>query len=290
MTYDNIREQARAAVTELLKKSHMKSGDIFIIGCSSSEIKGAGIGTDSDIDVAKAVYEGVKPLLDDRGISLAAQCCEHLNRAVIIERKALLPGQDIVNVVPQMHAGGSFAMTVYENAQDPVAVESVKADGGMDIGDTLIGMHLRPVAVPVRIAQKKSCSFYPLFDDPLGVCMPANHPLAEKEEVDISDLNDCEFIMPLPGWDDLYDIVYQTEPFSPTISHYVASDRGAVAMVASNLGISILPELQAKCLPHNTTWRKFSANCSRTLGYCITSMAHASPALRKFIAIINEKE
>ena len=136
----------------------------------------------------------------------------------------------------------------------------------------------------------KSCSFYPLFDDPLGVCMPANHPLAEKEEVDISDLNDCEFIMPLPGWDDLYDIVYQTEPFSPTISHYVASDRGAVAMVASNLGISILPELQAKCLPHNTTWRKFSANCSRTLGYCITSMAHASPALRKFIAIINEKE
>ena len=154
MTYDNIREQARAAVTELLKKSHMKSGDIFIIGCSSSEIKGAGIGTDSDIDVAKAVYEGVKPLLDDRGISLAAQCCEHLNRAVIIERKALLPGQDIVNVVPQMHAGGSFAMTVYENAQDPVAVESVKADGGMDIGDTLIGMHLRPVAVPVRIAQK----------------------------------------------------------------------------------------------------------------------------------------
>lgn len=136
----------------------------------------------------------------------------------------------------------------------------------------------------------KGCSFYPLFDDPLGVCMHQEHPLAEKDEVAISDLNACEFIMPLPGWDDLYDIVYKTEPFSPAISHYVASDRGAVAMVASNLGVSILPKLQAQCLPRNTTWRKFSANCARTLGYCITSMSHASPALRKFIAIINEKE
>lgn len=155
MTYEEIREQAKNAITELLEKSHLEKGDIFIIGCSSSEIKGESIGKGSDIDAAKAVYEGIKPILDEKGIFLAAQCCEHLNRAVIMEKDALLPGQDIVNVVPQLHAGGSFAMTVYENAKNPVAVETVRAAGGMDIGDTLIGMHLKPVAVPVRIATKE---------------------------------------------------------------------------------------------------------------------------------------
>ena len=155
MTYDEIKQQAKEAITELLEKSHLEKGDIFIIGCSSSEIKGETIGKGSDIDAAKAVYDGIKPILDEKGIYLAAQCCEHLNRAVIIEREALLPGQDIVNVVPQLHAGGSFAVTVYGNAKDPVAVENIRAAGGMDIGDTLIGMHLKPVAVPVRIATKK---------------------------------------------------------------------------------------------------------------------------------------
>ncbi len=155
MTYDEIREQAKAAVTELIEHTHLKEGDIFIVGCSSSEIKGANIGKGSDIDAAKAVYDGIYPVLKERGIYLAAQCCEHLNRAVIVERAALLPGQEIVNVVPQLHAGGSFAMTVYQNADDPVALEEIKADAGMDIGDTLIGMHLRKVAVPVRISVKK---------------------------------------------------------------------------------------------------------------------------------------
>lgn len=155
MTYEEIKNQAAEAMKELLEKSHMEKGDIFVIGCSSSEIKGESIGKGSDLDAAKAVYEGVKPLLDEKGIYLAAQCCEHLNRAIIMEKEALLPGQDIVNVVPKLHAGGSFAMTVYENAVSPVAVESVKAAGGMDIGDTLIGMHLKPVAVPVRIGIKE---------------------------------------------------------------------------------------------------------------------------------------
>ena len=86
---------------------------------------------------------------------MAAQCCEHLNRAVIVEKAALLPGIEIANVVPQLHAGGSFAMTVYQNAEHPVAVEEIKADAGMDIGDTLIGMQLKRVAVPVRISVKK---------------------------------------------------------------------------------------------------------------------------------------
>ena len=155
MTYEEIRTQAAQAVTELLAAAKLKRGDIFLIGCSSSEIKGARIGKGSDIDAAKAVYDGVMPILKEKGIYLAAQCCEHLNRAVIVEKEALLPGTEIVNVVPQMHAGGSFAVTVYENAEHPVAVEEIKAVAGMDIGDTLIGMHLKKVAVPVRISLKE---------------------------------------------------------------------------------------------------------------------------------------
>lgn len=119
MTYEEIREQAAHAVTELLAVAKLNKGDIFVIGCSSSEIKGAHIGKGSDIDAAKAVYEGVMPILREKGIFLAAQCCEHLNRAVIVEKAALLPGIEIANVVPQLHAGGSFAMTVYQNAEHP---------------------------------------------------------------------------------------------------------------------------------------------------------------------------
>lgn len=155
MTYEEIKNQAAQAVTELLEAAKLSEGDIFVIGCSSSEIKGARIGKGSDVDAAKAVYEGVYPVLESKGIYLAAQCCEHLNRAVIVEKDALLPGTEICNVVPQLHAGGSFAMTVYENAKHPVAVEEIKADAGMDIGDTLIGMQLKKVAVPVRISVKK---------------------------------------------------------------------------------------------------------------------------------------
>lgn len=155
MTYELIKQQAHDAVTELLEVAHLQKGDIFVIGCSSSEIKGARIGKDSDVDAAKAVYDGIYPVLKERGIFLAAQCCEHLNRAVIVEKDALLPGTEIANVVPVMHAGGSFAMTVYKNAEHPVAVEEIKADAGMDIGDTLIGMQLRKVAVPVRISVKQ---------------------------------------------------------------------------------------------------------------------------------------
>ena len=95
----------------------LKQGDILVIGCSSSEVVGLRIGKGSDINAAAAVYEGVTSVLKPKGIYLAAQCCEHLNRAVIVEKEALLPGTEIVNVVPQPHAGGSFAMTVYEHAE-----------------------------------------------------------------------------------------------------------------------------------------------------------------------------
>ncbi len=153
--YEEIKSQAHDACEELINTAHLSTGDILVVGCSSSEIKGEHIGKGSDIDAAKAVYEGIMPLLKMRGIFLAAQCCEHLNRAIIIEKKALLPGTEIINAVPQLHAGGSFAVTCYENFEEPVAVEHIKADAGLDIGDTLIGMHLKDVAVPVRLNVKE---------------------------------------------------------------------------------------------------------------------------------------
>jgi len=155
MTYEQIKEEASQAVCELLEHAVLQRGDVFIVGCSSSEIKGSRIGKGSDIDAAQAVYDGIYPILKEKGIYLAAQCCEHLNRAVIVEKAALLPGAEIVNVVPQLHAGGSFAMTVYNHCEEPVAVEEIQAHAGMDIGDTLIGMHLKKVAVPVRISVKQ---------------------------------------------------------------------------------------------------------------------------------------
>ena len=154
-TYEDIKEQARTAAAELVETAKLKKGDIFVIGCSSSEVVGLRIGKGSDINAAEAVYEGVMSVLEPKGIFLAAQCCEHLNRAVIVEKDALLPGTEIVNVVPQPHAGGSFAVTVYKNAKCPVAVEEIKADAGMDIGGTLIGMQLKKVAVPVRLSIKQ---------------------------------------------------------------------------------------------------------------------------------------
>lgn len=154
-TYEEIKEQAGAAASELIEAAKLKKGDILVVGCSSSEVVGLRIGKGSDINAAEAVYEGIMSVLKPEGIFLAAQCCEHLNRAVIVEKAALLPGTEIVNVVPQPHAGGSFAVTVYKNARCPVAVEEIKADAGMDIGGTLIGMHLKKVAVPVRLSVKK---------------------------------------------------------------------------------------------------------------------------------------
>ena len=154
-TYEDIKEQARTAAADLVETEKLKKGDIFVIGCSSSEVVGLRIGKGSDINAAEAVYEGVMSVLEPKGIFLAAQCCEHLNRAVIVEKDALLPGTEIVNVVPQPHAGGSFAVTVYKNAKCPVAVEEIKADAGMDIGGTLIGMQLKKVAVPVRLSIKQ---------------------------------------------------------------------------------------------------------------------------------------
>ncbi len=150
--YEEITAQARQAVTELLDQAGLKPGQLLVIGCSSSEMVGRRIGKGSSMEAAKAAFSGIYPVLQERGIRLAVQCCEHLNRALIVEREtAERFGFEIVNVVPQPHAGGSFAVTAYAAFTEPVAVETVVADAGLDIGGTLIGMHLRRVAVPVRL-------------------------------------------------------------------------------------------------------------------------------------------
>lgn len=151
--FDEIYEQARTAVIELLEQAKLQPGQIFVIGCSSSEIVGERIGKGSSMEAAQAVFRAVYPELKSRGIYLAAQCCEHLNRALILEQEAAERyGLEPVNVRPWAHAGGSFATTVFESLEQPVAVEHIKAHAGMDIGSTLIGMHLRDVAVPVRLS------------------------------------------------------------------------------------------------------------------------------------------
>ena len=149
--YEEITAQARTIITELLDQADLKPGSLFVVGCSSSEMVGKRIGKGSSMDAAQAAFRGIYPILQERGIHLAVQCCEHLNRALIMERAvAESKGYEIVNVMPQPHAGGSFAVTAWNTLEDPVAVENIRADAGMDIGGTLIGMHLRAVAVPVR--------------------------------------------------------------------------------------------------------------------------------------------
>lgn len=151
-----IGEEAYRAAKELLEAAKPRENEILVVGCSTSEVGGAGIGTFSSPELAEAVFGGIYQATQEAGIYLAAQCCEHLNRAIILEQEAAERyGYEAVNVVPQPKAGGSFATAAYKAFEHPVAVEHIRAHAGMDIGDTLIGMHLRDVAVPVRIRTKE---------------------------------------------------------------------------------------------------------------------------------------
>lgn len=147
-----IRAQVRRAAAELLEEAALKPGQILVVGCSSSEIASHKIGSYSSEEIGETVFGALMEELEPRGIYLAAQCCEHLNRALIIEEEAAEKyGLEMVNVMPQLKAGGSFATAAYAGMKSPVAVERIQAHAGMDIGDTFIGMHLRAVAVPVRV-------------------------------------------------------------------------------------------------------------------------------------------
>lgn len=152
----DIEKQISKAVEEFIDAAGMKKGQILVVGCSSSEVCGDKIGSNSNYDVAEVLFNSIYSITKKKGIFLATQCCEHLNRAIITERQvADKLNIEEVNVIPMPKAGGSFSTAAYKYFDDAVAVEAIKADAGMDIGDTLIGMHLKEVAVPVRISIKK---------------------------------------------------------------------------------------------------------------------------------------
>ena len=146
----NLAESARNAALELCTAAALKAGQIVVVGCSTSEIGGRRIGTGSNSEIGSIVFNALNDVFAARGVFIAAQCCEHLNRALIIERAAAA-GLTIVNAIPAHDAGGAFAAAAYEGFSDPAAVEEILADAGLDIGATLIGMHLKRVAVPVRL-------------------------------------------------------------------------------------------------------------------------------------------
>ena len=151
---NSIYEQTKAAICELCETAKLKEGNIVVVGCSTSEVVGSVIGTNSNYDVAGEIFNALYDYTKENGFYLAVQCCEHLNRAIITERKAV-PFADCVNVVPQPKAGGSLATQAYKAFADPVALEDIKADAGLDIGLTMIGMHLKKVAVPLRLKNHK---------------------------------------------------------------------------------------------------------------------------------------
>jgi len=149
----DIKEAVRNTALELYEKAGLKPGQTVVVGCSSSEINGHHIGTGSSVETGAAVFDELYRVFSERNVNMAAQCCEHLNRAIIVERK-IAAGFNIVNVVPTPEAGGAFASAAYESFAYPVALDSFKADAGLDIGGTLIGMHLKHVAVPLRLETK----------------------------------------------------------------------------------------------------------------------------------------
>jgi len=155
---EGLRQQARKAIEEFLELFPMPEGSLFVLGGSTSEVLGEKVGTRPSLEAAEAILEGLLPPLLDRGILVAVQGCEHLNRALVVEREALRAyGLEEVTVFPHPKAGGALATAAFLRFRDPVMVESLKAQahGGMDIGGVLIGMHLRPVAVPLRLSVRK---------------------------------------------------------------------------------------------------------------------------------------
>ncbi len=150
-----VREQLQISLSDFQEQASLQSGQIFVVGCSTSEVLGERIGTSGTMEVAEAIFSELKQFQEQTGIELAFQCCEHLNRALVVEKELAMKYQfEIVTVTPVRSAGGALATYAYHNLKDPVVIEFIKADAGMDIGDTFIGMHLKHVAVPVRTSVK----------------------------------------------------------------------------------------------------------------------------------------
>ena len=184
----SIKHQCEKAVSELMEKANLKNGNILVVGCSTSEVIGSKIGTNSDPDVAKEIFDGIYYTAKEKGVFVAFQCCEHLNRAIVISKSALKDTDEIVNVIPQKKAGGSLATIAYSQIEDPVVVENIKAAAGIDIGGTLIGMHLKKVeeigGVKVKATRDYSISKRILStgeEEPLDIA-PTNTMYFELED------------------------------------------------------------------------------------------------------------
>ncbi|WP_432775430.1 TIGR01440 family protein [Brevibacillus gelatini] len=155
MNLSAIEQEVRQLVEEVAGLANLKAGQVMVIGCSTSEVLGKHIGKAGSRDVAAAIYRGIRTVQEQRGFAVAFQCCEHLNRALVLEREVMERYRlEEVSVVPVPTAGGSMAAHAFTQLADPVVVEQIRAHAGIDIGDTLIGMHLKQVAVPVRPAQR----------------------------------------------------------------------------------------------------------------------------------------
>ncbi len=147
------RKQTESILSEFQQQAQLGKKDTFVIGCSTSEVGGGKIGTSGTFAAAEMIFDALQNFRKETGVSLAFQCCEHLNRALVVEREtAERLSLEMVSVIPVRHAGGAMATYAFEHLSGPVVVEFIKADAGIDIGDTLIGMHLKHVAVPIRTA------------------------------------------------------------------------------------------------------------------------------------------
>ncbi|MGC5325668.1 TIGR01440 family protein [Brevibacillus sp. SYSU BS000544] len=151
MDLSTILQQVKTVVSDVVEMASLSSGKVLVIGCSTSEVVGKLIGKAGSEEVASVLFQGIKEVADTHGLDLAFQCCEHLNRALVVERSTMNQLRlDEVTVIPVPSAGGSMAAHAFRHLSDSVVVESIQADAGIDIGDTFIGMHLKRVAVPVR--------------------------------------------------------------------------------------------------------------------------------------------
>lgn len=153
---DQIASETKRLAEEVIERSGLKAGQIFVLGLSSSEVMGGWIGKNSSQEVGEVIVSTLLDVLNERGIYLAVQGCEHLNRALAIERElAEKKDLDIVSVLPTLHAGGSGQLAAFKYMDDPVEVEFISAHAGMDIGDTAIGMHVKHVQVPLRLSSRQ---------------------------------------------------------------------------------------------------------------------------------------
>lgn len=153
---ESIEKEIVDIFNEFFEKVEAKESNIFVVGCSSSEVMGGNIGQFSSQEIGEKIFSTIYDYLSKKNIYLACQCCEHLNRALVVEKKlAQENGFEIVSAVPHVKAGGSFATAAYKGLKDPVLVEFIKADYGLDIGDTFIGMHMKHVCVPIRVAKRQ---------------------------------------------------------------------------------------------------------------------------------------